>query len=384
MNRFSKSDQIYVVFLLLWTILNLFTAASLELYSDEAYYWMYSKHLSWGYFDHPPAIALLIALGDVLGKTELAVRLGTVLMTTGSLWLLYVLIKPARVYAFILLVFSFLVLHIIGFMALPDTPFFFFALCFIYSYKKYLDTPGWWQALGFGLFGALMIYSKYHGGIVIIFVLLSNPALFKDLKMYVAGGLVLLLLAPHIYWQYANHFPSFQYHLVDRASSSYKIEQTLEYALTNLLFLGGLLSVVLFFFSFKVKATTLWERALKFNLYGTLLFFFFYTFKGQYIEPNWTIFCVLPIMYFGLKAMEGTRYQTWLTGLSAFSFLLMLVVRIHLQHPFGDWDWDRTGDFKNGKAYAAQVDSAAGKSIIVASRYQEASLLNFYLDKPYA
>src|SRR5436190_23532657 len=44
-----------------WSIALLITAAVLRLIAlsnvvllpEEAYYWMYARHLSWGYFDHP-------------------------------------------------------------------------------------------------------------------------------------------------------------------------------------------------------------------------------------------------------------------------------------------------------------------------------------------
>ena len=35
-------------------------AGLLPLSADEAYYWLWSKHLAAGYFDHPPMIAWLI------------------------------------------------------------------------------------------------------------------------------------------------------------------------------------------------------------------------------------------------------------------------------------------------------------------------------------
>ena len=35
-------------------------AGLLPLSADEAYYWLWSLHPAWGYFDHPPMIAWLI------------------------------------------------------------------------------------------------------------------------------------------------------------------------------------------------------------------------------------------------------------------------------------------------------------------------------------
>ena len=38
----------------------------LDLYADEAYYWMWSRRLAIGYFDHPPMVAWLIRAGTAL------------------------------------------------------------------------------------------------------------------------------------------------------------------------------------------------------------------------------------------------------------------------------------------------------------------------------
>ncbi|MDE2017691.1 MAG: glycosyltransferase family 39 protein, partial [Hyphomicrobiales bacterium] len=47
---------------------------------DEAYYWRLSRHLAWGYLDHPPAFAWTILAGTVpFGNGLVAVRLGAIL-----------------------------------------------------------------------------------------------------------------------------------------------------------------------------------------------------------------------------------------------------------------------------------------------------------------
>ena len=62
-----KSEEgkpiIFLGFLLGWLLVNLLQAGLTELDPDEAYYFMYSRDLAWGYFDHPPVIALMIRLG---------------------------------------------------------------------------------------------------------------------------------------------------------------------------------------------------------------------------------------------------------------------------------------------------------------------------------
>src|SRR3979411_1132118 len=57
---------------------------------DEAYYWMWSKHLASGYYDHPPGVAYVIRLGTMIaGDTELGVRLVSILLALPMSWAVY-------------------------------------------------------------------------------------------------------------------------------------------------------------------------------------------------------------------------------------------------------------------------------------------------------
>src|SRR5947199_964717 len=61
--------------------LRLIAAAFTPITFDEAYYWMWSKHLAGGYYDHPPMVAVVIRLGTlVAGDTEFGVRLVSILL----------------------------------------------------------------------------------------------------------------------------------------------------------------------------------------------------------------------------------------------------------------------------------------------------------------
>jgi 4-amino-4-deoxy-L-arabinose transferase-like glycosyltransferase len=81
MNFFSKDhvSKVLLFYLIAWGNLNFFQAFFTPLNNDEAYYWMYSKYLAWGYFDHPPMIALMIRIGYLFFHNELGVRLMVVL-----------------------------------------------------------------------------------------------------------------------------------------------------------------------------------------------------------------------------------------------------------------------------------------------------------------
>src|SRR5258708_39903022 len=70
--------------------LRLVAAAFTPITFDEAYYWMWSKSLAGGYYDHPPMVALLIRLGTMIaGDTELGVRLVSILLALPMSWAVY-------------------------------------------------------------------------------------------------------------------------------------------------------------------------------------------------------------------------------------------------------------------------------------------------------
>ncbi|MHC5056041.1 MAG: glycosyltransferase [Planctomycetota bacterium] len=70
--------------------LHLVFSSVVGLASDEAYYWQWSRHLDWGYHDHPPMVAYLIAVGTrVAGVNAVGVRLATTVMWTATLWIVY-------------------------------------------------------------------------------------------------------------------------------------------------------------------------------------------------------------------------------------------------------------------------------------------------------
>ena len=71
-------------------VLRCLAAAWTPLTFDEAYYWMWSKHLAFGYYDHPPAVAVVIRLGTmVAGDSELGVRLVSILLALPMSWAVY-------------------------------------------------------------------------------------------------------------------------------------------------------------------------------------------------------------------------------------------------------------------------------------------------------
>lgn len=85
-----RENRIAFAIIAVVTLLRFWMSGAIELIGDEAYYWLWSKHLAAGYFSKPPGIAWAIALGTaMLGDTERGVRLVSILCSALTGWGLY-------------------------------------------------------------------------------------------------------------------------------------------------------------------------------------------------------------------------------------------------------------------------------------------------------
>ena len=83
----------FLFFLSLFFVINLLQSTYTGLLEDEAYYWVWSENLAWGYFDHPPMVAVFIWLGGLLFEGELGVRILSVLSFTFMLCFMWDIIE---------------------------------------------------------------------------------------------------------------------------------------------------------------------------------------------------------------------------------------------------------------------------------------------------
>ena len=125
--------------LLAWLVINLLQAIFTGLAHDESYYWVWAQHLDWGYFEHPPMVAIFVWLGGLLFDGELGVRLITVLSSTAVLYLLARMINVRDVLLFAALAFGTLLLNVGGFYTAPDSALMLSGVLFLVAYKRYLN-----------------------------------------------------------------------------------------------------------------------------------------------------------------------------------------------------------------------------------------------------
>lgn len=385
---FQRSDhtiysaQLLYIFLGVWFLINIFQAGFTGLHPDEAYYWVYSKFLDWGYFDHPPVVALYIKAGDTLVHNPLGLRLFTVITNTLSILVLWQVVKQyaRNLPMFLLLFSSVLIFHVYGFITTPDSPLYFFTILFLYAYQQYLKSTKIAWAIALGILSAALLLSKYHGVLVIFFILLSNLRLFKKASFWLAGGLALALFAPHIYWQYLNDFPSVKYHLFERSASPYKFEYTVQYFIDQLLMMGPLMGWFLISAAWKQAAgQDLFLKGLKYLVYGVFIFFFLNTFKGR-VQAHWPLIEFIPLFILAYIYIEKIGINKTYRNLFAVNIGLILLARLILiAAPEALKKVKFVAAYYGYDQWAKTIKIAAkGKAVIFQDGFQTPSYFNYY------
>jgi 4-amino-4-deoxy-L-arabinose transferase-like glycosyltransferase len=119
----GNKQKLFWGIMILIGLANTLQAIFTELIYDEAYYWYFSKQLDWGYFDHPPMVAAMIALGNLFFKGTLGVRIIGVFSTLGAYVLIWNTVskthKKHHIGAFFVLLSSMTLLNAYGFFTLP-------------------------------------------------------------------------------------------------------------------------------------------------------------------------------------------------------------------------------------------------------------------------
>ncbi len=380
-NRFITGHH-RLLFYSCWFLLGLLQSGLTELLDDEAYYWVFSRYPDWGYYDHPPLIALLVKAGTVVFPGELGVRLVPLLLNTGTLLVTEKLTERKDPFLFYGIALSIAVIQIAGIFAVPDTPLIFFTALFFLTYKQFSARPSWINMIGLGITVSLLLYSKYHGILIVFFTGLSNLRLLRHYRAWLAAGLALLLYTPHLWWQYQHDWVSFRYHLFESNVNPYKLSFTIEYLLGQILLAGPLAGIILLPAALLYRPVTGAERALRFTLIGIYLFFFFSSFRGR-VEANWTAPALVPLMVLSHRFLaDKLNSRKWLFRLLPVTLLLVLAGRIILVIHLLPVKAIRTQYHAWEKWPGNMTRITGGLPVVFNNSYQWASKYWFYTGQP--
>ena len=388
MKSIFNSRYFFLFFGIALFFVNIIQGFTTELISDEAYYWTYSNELSWGYFDHPPMVAIWIAISKLFFSSgELSVRFFSSITLPLTFYIVWLLIdnpvKKDYKWLFILLVLTTSLFNVYGFITVPDTPLMFFIALFLFGYHKYTKEKSTVSYLVLAVSMACMMYSKYQSVLVIGFVLLSNLKALKDGKIWLTALLTIALFSPHLIWQFENDFPSFKYHLFERKENTvYRFRDTYMHIINIIVIIGFTFPIVYKAFYKNLKNTELFQKALNFIVIGFIGFFFISTFKthaqAQWIVPISIPLIIIPFNYLIKNKKDLKLFKTLAIITLAVTTFLRFAMAIDGLLPK---QFEMHGNKKWTQALHKKLDN---KTPLFYNSYQNTSLYWFYTgERPY-
>lgn len=335
MNNFTASRYFFPVVLFLLFLINIVQSIYTELIVDEAYYWVYSQQMAFGYFDHPPLVAVYVWLGSLLSSHELGVRIVAAIAFAFLFLLVWKTIdhpkKEQHKGLFALLFLSSVLLNVYGFVTVPDTPLLLFVALFLWSYKRYLSKNSVLNCIWLAVAMAGMLYSKYQAVLVIFFVLISNIKVLRDPKIWLSTIITIGLFFPHLYWQFLNDFPSIRYHLYERASTaSYKIEDTLLHFVNAIVIVGFTFIVIYKAFFKGLRKPNLYHKGLNYIIIGFFVFFFLSSFRGH-VQAQWLAPTIIPLILITFPFLiDNQKHIKLFTRLAIVNVVIIVGARIFM------------------------------------------------------
>ncbi len=396
----------------------------LELSEDEAYQWLWSKHLDWSYYSKPPGIAIAQWIGThIAGNTELGVRFLSPLLASGIGFLLLRFLAvwtSGRTAFFFLLVVLATPLLGVGSILITIDPLLvaFWTLALMAGWRAWQSNSlQWWTLTGLAWGGAFLCkyFSPFIWASWLIFIALhpSARSILRRPGFYLALAINLLCTIPVVAWNAARDWPTI-HHLADRSGLSEAWHFKPDFLFDFLLVVPLLLNPVFFIAVVHASVLAFQQRRRLYRsaivpcqspillylwCFGGPLFLFYlaYTVRAR-VQPNWIAASVLPLLAFATvfwhrRAMNGDRtgLRYLKIGLAIGLPIMIFLHETHLsQRIIGRPLPAKLEPLKRVRGYRdlarqvgeqrALLEKQSGKpTFIIADHYGRTGLITFYL-----
>jgi 4-amino-4-deoxy-L-arabinose transferase-like glycosyltransferase len=402
-----RNTALTVIALLL---LRLAAAAWTPITFDEAYYWIWAKNLAFGYYDHPPGVALVIRLGIMIaGDNELGIRLVSILLALPMSYAVYraaeILFGGKRVAANAAILLNVTLMAAVGTLIVtPDSPLLVASSFVLFFLAKVLESGrgAWWLAVGAAV--GLALLSKYTAmffGPAILIWLISVPKLrrwFWSPWLYLGGLVALAVFSPVIIWNADHHWVSFIKQLGRSQIDHFRLSFIAELIPTQIAFATPLvftLGAMGHYALMRREGGALASRVLIGAMFWVITLYFLWHSLHARVEANWFAPVYPAFAVAAAVAADVTRWQRhaqatakfclrWAAPVGALMFAA-LIVQANTGWLSG---YRRDATVRSigvgWTALAGEIEAArarVGASCVLAPDYGTASWLAFYLPK---
>ena len=395
------------------TALRLVYAGAIELRTDEAYYWTWSKENVLSFLDHPPMIAWFIRFGTaVFGDSNLGVRFAGILAMLVTQLLLADIVRRVThdVRAVVLAVLmpeAALYYGLLMAKVSPDIALIPFAVAMLWALVRLTESGDarWWLAAG--VFAGLSLLSKFTA--VMLLPAVAAFMLVPDWRRrwlfspypWAAALIAVVLFSPVLIWNAGHDWASFRFQFV-RATATHEFSLRtvgdyigLQFGLVGFILLPVVLSGV---------ALTAWRGYRKRDAVAILLstavivpfVYFFWKSLTLRVGDTWPMFmwpaafaatainiAMLPREGFAAWVVKSTIFWARTAIASGIAF----VVLVFLYYVVTPWNFIGHADPIGGEAGYQQVVARVqaeltktGASWIATTDYRTYAMLRWYFN----
>jgi 4-amino-4-deoxy-L-arabinose transferase-like glycosyltransferase len=401
-----------VALIALLTCMRVVYASVIDLRTDEAYYWTFSKENVLCFLDHPPMIAWFIRFGTaIFGDTNFGVRFaGLVAMLASQLLLADIVRRVTHdiraVILAVLMMEAALYYGLLMAKVAPDIAMIPFALAMIWALVRLAESGDgrWWLAAG--VFGGCALLSKFT--VVMLLPAVAAFMLVPDWRRrwllspypWLAVLIAALLFSPVLIWNAQHDWASFKFQFVRAAA-------THEFSLSRIgEFLGlqlGQVGPVLLPVVLSGAVLTAWRGYRKGDAVAILLStcvlvpfgYFFWKSMTLRIGDTWPMF-LWPAGFaaaaINIAMLPRESWPDWMIrstlfwARTAIASGLVLVILVFLYSVAAPWNLIGRTDPIGGEAGYAEVASRAeaamketGASWIATTDYRTYAMLRWHL-----
>jgi 4-amino-4-deoxy-L-arabinose transferase-like glycosyltransferase len=398
----SNTGTTALALLAVMTLFRLWYITRLELVADEAYYWVWSKHLAASYNDKGPAIAWIIAAGTWLfGDTPFGIRWLGVLLCAATGWQIFRLARRLyddRVALWCLVVALIMPLFAVGSILMTiDSPSLF---CWVWAANVFwtaLESGKTRHWFGLGLIIGAGFLAKFTNGVqlgcIALFLLWSLPHrrfLFSRQTLALAAAFGLCSL-PMIWWNYQVgwlHVVTLRWQ--SGAEHSFRIRplQLLQFLVEQLGVISPLIALGMAVAAAALLVSRHRDPRVRFLLCQFLPLYGIFTFfslnaagKSNWPAPALITGIVLLVVFWRELTQQRPRWRwTVYAGLGVAGVMTaVLHVAPFLSIPGLHGLMKRAQGWPD---YAAHIERARAKynaPLLIANHYSQASLAQYYL-----
>jgi 4-amino-4-deoxy-L-arabinose transferase-like glycosyltransferase len=395
------------------TALRLTYASLLDLRTDEAYYWTWSKENVLSFLDHPPMIAWFIRFGTaIFGDTNLGVRFAGILAMLVTQLLLADIVRrvthDARaVMLAVLMPEAALYYGLLMAKVSPDVALIPFAVAMLWALVRLheSDDARWWLAAG--AFAGLALLSKFTAIMllpaVLAFMLVPDwrRRWLTSPYPWLAALIAVVVFLPALIWNWQHDWASFRFQFV-RAAATHALSFRTVGDFIGLQF--GLVGFILLPVVLWAVALTAWRGYRRGDAVAVLLStsvivpfgYFFWKSLTLRVGDTWPMFLwpagfAAAAINIALLPREG--WPAWLTrssmpwAVAAIASGIMFVLAVFLYYIASPWNFIGRADPVGGEAGFERVVERTradlekiGATWIATTDYRTYAMLRWYFN----